>query len=61
MKAARAAFELGSPWRRLDASQRGKLLNKLADLMERDILILSVSDFHVITHKYYSILLFYNA
>jgi len=36
VKAARAAFETSSPWRRMDASKRGKLLNKLADLMERD-------------------------
>ena len=35
--AARKAFELGSPWRTMDASQRGRLLNKLADLIERDI------------------------
>ncbi|XP_073526612.1 aldehyde dehydrogenase 1A1 [Phyllobates terribilis] len=41
VKAAREAFQFGSPWRRTDASQRGKLLNKLADLIERDILILS--------------------
>ncbi|KAM4808490.1 aldehyde dehydrogenase 1A1-like isoform 3-T3 [Rhinophrynus dorsalis] len=41
VKAAREAFQLGSPWRRMDASERGRLLNKLADLMERDILILS--------------------
>lgn len=34
--AARAAFKLGSPWRTMDASQRGKLINKLADLIERD-------------------------
>ena len=32
----RAAFKLGSPWRTMDASQRGHLLYKLADLMERD-------------------------
>lgn len=36
VKAARKAFQLGSPWRRLDASERGNLLNKLADLLERD-------------------------
>jgi len=36
VKAAQEAFKLGSPWRRLDASQRGALLNKLADLIERD-------------------------
>jgi aldehyde dehydrogenase (NAD+) len=36
VNAAKSAFKLGSPWRRMDASQRGNLLNKLADLMERD-------------------------
>ncbi|VDO34585.1 unnamed protein product [Haemonchus placei] len=36
VKAASDAFRLGSPWRRMDASQRGVLMNKLADLMERD-------------------------
>ncbi|XP_052792514.1 aldehyde dehydrogenase, mitochondrial-like [Mya arenaria] len=35
--AAKAAFELGSPWRQMDASDRGLLLNRLADLIERDI------------------------
>jgi acyl-CoA reductase-like NAD-dependent aldehyde dehydrogenase len=34
--AAKKAFELGSPWRRMDASERGRLLYKLADLIERD-------------------------
>ena len=34
--AARDAFKLGSTWRTMDASQRGILLNKLADLVERD-------------------------
>ncbi|RWS30148.1 retinal dehydrogenase 1-like protein [Leptotrombidium deliense] len=36
VNAAREAFKLGSPWRTLDASARGTLLNKLADLLERD-------------------------
>ncbi|KAJ6656709.1 hypothetical protein lerEdw1_003596 [Lerista edwardsae] len=36
VKAAKEAFQFGSPWRRMDASQRGKLLNRLADLVERD-------------------------
>ncbi|RWS10468.1 retinal dehydrogenase 1-like protein [Dinothrombium tinctorium] len=36
VKAAREAFKLGSEWRTMDASQRGKLLHKLADLMQRD-------------------------
>jgi len=34
--AAREAFKMGSPWRTMDASQRGRLLYKLADLVERD-------------------------
>jgi acyl-CoA reductase-like NAD-dependent aldehyde dehydrogenase len=34
--AARKAFALGSPWRKMDPSERSKLLNKLADLIERD-------------------------
>merc|ERR1719348_79517 len=34
--AAKEAFKLGSPWRTMDASQRGFLLNKLADLIEAD-------------------------
>ncbi|XP_065060505.1 aldehyde dehydrogenase, mitochondrial-like [Rhopilema esculentum] len=36
VKAAQEAFKLGSPWRTMDASGRGRLLNRLADLMERD-------------------------
>ncbi|XP_028162276.1 aldehyde dehydrogenase, mitochondrial [Ostrinia furnacalis] len=36
VKAANDAFKLGSPWRRMDASERGYLLNRLADLVERD-------------------------
>ena len=43
VKAAREAFKLGSPWRRMDASKRGRLLYKLADLMERDITYIAVS------------------
>ena len=43
VEAARAAFQLGSPWRRLDASDRGRLLNRLADLIERDRTYLAVS------------------
>jgi aldehyde dehydrogenase (NAD+) len=34
VKAARAAFDRG-PWRKIPASQRGKLLNRLADLIEK--------------------------
>lgn len=36
VRAATEAFRLGSPWRTMDASRRGELLYKLADLMERD-------------------------
>lgn len=36
VKAATAAFKRGSAWRRMDASARGRLCNKLADLIERD-------------------------
>lgn len=36
VKAAQQAFKIGSKWRTMDASQRGNLLNNLADLMERD-------------------------
>jgi aldehyde dehydrogenase (NAD+) len=35
VKAARKAFEDG-PWARMNASERGKLLNKLADLIEQN-------------------------
>ncbi|XP_056637116.1 aldehyde dehydrogenase, mitochondrial [Diorhabda sublineata] len=34
--AANEAFKFGSEWRTMDASERGRLLYKLADLMERD-------------------------
>ena len=35
VKAARKAFEDG-PWPRMNASERGRLLNKLADLIEKN-------------------------
>ncbi|GFN89090.1 aldehyde dehydrogenase, mitochondrial [Plakobranchus ocellatus] len=34
--AARRAFKIGSPWRTMDASKRGKLLEKLAQLLEEN-------------------------
>nr|ABU97475.1 aldehyde dehydrogenase [Suidasia medanensis] len=37
VEAAVAAFKLGSEWRNLDASARGRLINKFADLIQRDI------------------------
>jgi aldehyde dehydrogenase (NAD+) len=36
VKAARKAFHAKSLWRRMSASDRGKLLNKLADLIEEN-------------------------
>nr|BAF93875.1 aldehyde dehydrogenase family 1 subfamily A3 [Rattus norvegicus] len=41
VEAAQAAFQRGSPWRRLDALSRGQLLHQLADLIERDRAILA--------------------
>uniref|UniRef100_A0A671V277 Aldehyde dehydrogenase 1 family, member A3 n=1 Tax=Sparus aurata TaxID=8175 RepID=A0A671V277_SPAAU len=41
VQAAKAARKRGSPWRRMDASSRGSLLHKLADLVERDRLLLA--------------------
>nr|CAB3220961.1 retinal dehydrogenase 2 [Phallusia mammillata] len=34
--AATAAFQPGSPWRKMDASDRGVLINKLADLIDEN-------------------------
>lgn len=42
VKAATDAFKFGSPWRRMDASDRGVLLNRLADLIERDAVYIAV-------------------
>lgn len=36
VEAAVKAFKIGSEWRKMDASARGRLLNKLAELVERD-------------------------
>ncbi|KAL2089001.1 hypothetical protein ACEWY4_015900 [Coilia grayii] len=41
VEAARAAGQRGSPWRSLDVSSRGRLLHKLADLLERDRVLLA--------------------
>ena len=43
VKAARDAVKLGSPWRKMDASQRGRLMYKLADLIDRDAEYIAVS------------------
>jgi hypothetical protein len=42
VNAAKEAFKLGSPWRTMDASERGRLLYKLGTLIERDAEYLSV-------------------
>ncbi|GLV42127.1 uncharacterized protein CBL_04914 [Carabus blaptoides fortunei] len=39
--AAKGALRRGSEWRKLDASERGKLMLKLTELMERDLDILA--------------------
>ena len=42
--AAKEAFKRGSTWRRMDASERGQVLLKYADLMERDKEYLAVCE-----------------
>ena len=42
VKAASDAFRVGSSWRTMDASERGVLMNRLADLIERDRAYLAV-------------------
>jgi len=42
VRAAKAAFKRGSVWRQMNASARGRLLYKLADLIERDGAYLAV-------------------
>src|SRR3954452_5242079 len=37
VKAARKAFHSKGPWRTMSASERGKLLNRLADLIEKNV------------------------
>ncbi|XP_047498681.1 aldehyde dehydrogenase X, mitochondrial-like isoform X1 [Penaeus chinensis] len=44
VKAARAAFKRTAPWRTMDASQRGVLMHKLCDLLERDMNYLASLD-----------------
>lgn len=36
MAAAKRAFHRNSEWRQLDASQRGEIIRKFSDLVERD-------------------------
>uniref|UniRef100_A0A3B4AAD5 Aldehyde dehydrogenase domain-containing protein n=1 Tax=Periophthalmus magnuspinnatus TaxID=409849 RepID=A0A3B4AAD5_9GOBI len=49
VQAARQAFRLGSPWRRMDASHRGLLLSKLADAIEKNAAYLAVSNYSCLT------------
>ena len=56
VKAAQDAFKSGSPWRTMDASDRGRLLNRLADLIERDMEYLAVSWFLTLSNNSYSFL-----
>ena len=51
VKAANNAFKLGSEWRTMDASDRGRLMNRLADLIERDAGYLAVSYIVIKTKK----------
>lgn len=41
VQAAQKAFALGSEWRTMDASDRGQLLHRLADLVERDRVLIA--------------------
>uniref|UniRef100_A0A9J8B456 Aldehyde dehydrogenase 1 family, member A3 n=2 Tax=Cyprinus carpio TaxID=7962 RepID=A0A9J8B456_CYPCA len=41
VRAARAAGQRGSEWRLMDASSRGRLLHRLADLLERERAVLA--------------------
>lgn len=41
VKAAHDAFQLNSEWRKMDASARGHLINKLADLIEKNLAYLA--------------------
>ncbi len=43
VSAARKAFEFGSEWRSMDASARGQLLMKFANLLKRDREYLAVN------------------
>jgi len=42
VQAARAAFDVEAPWRKLEPAARGNLMRKFASLLRRDIDYLSV-------------------
>lgn len=46
VQAAVRAFDRKSEWKLISASQRGRLINRLADLVERDIAYIAVSALH---------------
>ena len=48
MSAAKAAFKRGSEYRQMNASARGRLLLKLADLIERDKTYFAVSEVYYV-------------
>ena len=56
VKAAKAAFKKGSAWRTMDASRRGLLMHKLANLIERDRKQLAVSPYCYILILYWTLL-----
>ncbi|XP_053405986.1 aldehyde dehydrogenase 1A1-like isoform X1 [Mercenaria mercenaria] len=41
VEAAKKAFEFGSPWQKMDATKKGALMHKFADLIERDKLYIA--------------------
>jgi acyl-CoA reductase-like NAD-dependent aldehyde dehydrogenase len=43
VEAARQAFDIRSPWRRLEPAARGQLMRTFASLLRRDLDYLSVS------------------
>ena len=43
VKAAAEAFKRNSPWRKMTATQRGRIIAKAADIMERDMDFIIVS------------------
>ena len=52
MEAARKAFNIDSPWRKLEPVARGNLMRKLAGFLRRDIDYLSVSFSHSVFESY---------
>jgi acyl-CoA reductase-like NAD-dependent aldehyde dehydrogenase len=51
VEAASAAFQSGSEWRKLSSAERGRLLSKLADVIENDIQYLAVGFYKILFIK----------